>query len=116
MNLLTKQQIAKETRESIYAAHPSLVERFGENGIVHTEKDNIHHLDHLETAYSLKQPSLFLDYTKWLQTVLESRNVGTHLIIDNFERLIAILPGKVKLEEEEFMILCLKEAIHLLDN
>ncbi|TWT03724.1 hypothetical protein [Planomicrobium sp. CPCC 101079] len=116
MNSIIKQQIAKEARESIYAAHPELVERFGENGIIHTEKDNMHHLDHLETAYSLKQTSLFLDYTKWLQTVLESRNVGTHLIIDNFERLIEILPGKVDLKEEEFMIQSLKEAIHLLDN
>ncbi|MDN7241630.1 hypothetical protein QWY14_07485 [Planococcus sp. N028] len=116
MNPIIKQQIAKEARESIYAAHPSLIERFGENGIIQTEKDNVHHLDHLETAYSLKQPALFYDYSKWLQTVLESRNVGTHLIIDNFERLISILPGKIEPEEEDFMIDCLKEAIHLLDK
>ena len=116
MNNITKQQIAKEARESIYAAHPSLVERFGENGIIHTEKDNVHHLDHLETAYALKQVELFLDYTKWLETVLTSRNVGTHLIIDNFERLISILPGKVEADEEEFMVKCLKEAIHLLEE
>ncbi|TWT27856.1 hypothetical protein [Planomicrobium sp. CPCC 101110] len=116
MNTITKQQIAKEARESIYAAHPELIERFGENGIIHTEKDNMHHLDHLETAFSLSQPALFLDYTKWLQTVLTSRNVGTHLIVDNFERLIAILPGKVEPDEEEFMILTLRDAINLLDN
>ncbi len=116
MNNVIKQQIAQEARESIYAAHPALIERFGENGIIHTEKDNMHHLDHLETAHSLKQTALFLDYTKWLQTVLESRNVGTHLIIDNFERLISILPGKIEPEEEKFMVQCLKEAIQLLDN
>lgn len=116
MNLLTKQQIAKEARESIYAAHPFLIEKFGENGIIHTEKDNMHHLDHLETAYSMKQPELFLEYTKWLETVLSSRNVGTHLIIDNFERLIDILPGKTEHEEETFMIHCLEEAIRLLGN
>jgi hypothetical protein len=116
MNSLAKQQIAKEARESIYAAHPELIERFGENGIIHTEKDNMHHLDHLETAYSLNQVELFLDYTKWLETVLTSRNVGTHLIIDNFERLIAILPGKVSPEEELFMIRCLEKAIALLNE
>ncbi|MGI2327574.1 hypothetical protein [Planococcus sp. YIM B11945] len=116
MIALVKQQIAKEARESIYAAHPQLIERFGENGIIHTEKDNMHHLDHLESAYSLNQVQLFLDYTKWLETVLSSRNVGTHLIIDNFERLIAIIPGKTELDEEAFMLHCLEQAIQLLGN
>lgn len=110
----TKQVIAAETAKSIYEAYPDLWERFGEKGFIHTEKDNHHHLDHLETAFSMDDEAIFLDYTKWLESVLLSRGVETALIIDNFERLIAILPGKVEAAEEVFMLGCLEKANQLL--
>ena len=114
MKIETKQLIAAETAKSIYAAYPDLWERFGEKGFIHTEKDNHHHLDHLETAFAMADEAIFLDYTKWLESVLRSRGVETSLIIDNFERLISILPGKVETEEEVFMLGCLKKANQLL--
>lgn len=116
MNKTVKDQIALETAESIYTAYPSLWERFGERGFQHTEKDNHHHLDHLETAYELEDKQVFLDYSRWLETVLNSRNVETALIIDNFERLIKILPGKTGMQEESFMLECLREANALLSK
>ncbi|MFD1031274.1 hypothetical protein [Metaplanococcus flavidus] len=112
----TKQLIAAETAKSIYAAYPNLWERFGEKGVMHTEKDNHHHLDHLETAFDIDDDAIFLDYTKWLESVLSSRGVETALIVDNFERLMKILPGKVELEEETFMLACLKKANALLNQ
>lgn len=114
MNKAIKDQIALETAKSIYEAYPNLWERFGERGFQHTEKDNHHHLDHLETAYELEDKQVFLDYSRWLETVLNSRNVETALIIDNFERLIDILPGKTGKQEERFMLDCLNEANALL--
>jgi len=114
MNKAIKVKIALETTKSIYEAYPNLWERFGEQGFQHTEKDNHHHLDHLETAYELEDKQVFLDYSLWLETVLNSRNVETALIIDNFERLINILPGKTEKQEERFMLDCLKEANALL--
>ncbi|MBZ5200533.1 hypothetical protein HU147_04800 [Planomicrobium chinense] len=114
MNKAIKDKIALETAKSIYEAYPNLWERFGEQGFQHTEKDNHHHLDHLETAYELEDKQVFLDYSLWLETVLNSRNVETALIIDNFERLIDILPGKTEKQEERFMLDCLKEANALL--
>src|SRR5690606_6058223 len=109
-----KNLIASETAKSIYEAYPDLWERFGEKGFIHTEKDNHHHLDHLETAFAMEDESLFMDYTKWLDSVLRSRGVETALIIDNFDRLMAILPGKVEADEEKFMLGCLEEANRLL--
>lgn len=116
MNMETKQLIAAETAKSIYEAYPDLWDRFGEKGFIHTEKDNHHHLDHLETAYSMEDEAIFLDYAKWLESVLQSRGVETDLIIDNFDRLVAILPGKVSEEEEAFMLGCLKNANSLLSQ
>ena len=110
MNREVKIRIAAHTAKSIYDAYPNLWERFGERGFLRTEEDNMHHLDHLETAFELQDSKVFVDYSKWLETVLTSRNVETALIIDNFERLIKVLPGNVNGEEEEFMIACLRHA------
>lgn len=111
MNHDVKIQIAADTAKSIYKAYPNLWERFGERGFSRTEEDNMHHLDHLETAFELQDQTVFIDYSKWLETVLTSRNVETALIVDNFERLIQALPENVDAEEEEFMLACLKCAI-----
>lgn len=114
MNISIKQQIAKEAANQIYEAYPSLWERFGERGFQHTETDNLHHLDHLETAFDLKDRQVFLDYSLWLEKILTSRNVETALIIDNFERLIGLIAEEIETEEKEFMQACLQEAIELL--
>ncbi|MDQ0428964.1 hypothetical protein QOZ98_001791 [Planomicrobium stackebrandtii] len=114
MKLEIKNKIASETAKSIYAAYPTLWERFGVRGFEHTEKDNHHHLDHLETAYSLNDAKVFVDYAIWLETVLTSRNVETALIIDNFERLQKVLPGNIGKDEEAFMLRCLTSAIAVL--
>lgn len=116
MNNPLKQQIAKNAANQIYEAYPTLWERFGERGFEHTEKDNMHHLDHLETAYDLKDKQVFLDYSLWLEKVLTSRNVETDLIVDNFERLTSLLVEEIEIEEKEFMQSCLKEAIELLEG
>ncbi|WP_079526111.1 hypothetical protein [Halobacillus hunanensis] len=87
MRKQVRDEIVSTSVEEIYQAYPNLWERFGENGHKRTEEDNYHHLDHLTTAYEMNSVSFFLDYTEWLNTILTSRNVGTALIIDNFERL-----------------------------
>lgn len=116
MRLDIKNKIAAETATSIYAAFPILWERFGERGFEHTEKDNHHHLDHLETALALDDEQVFVDYAIWLETVLTSRNVETALIIDNFERLQKALPGNIGKDEEAFMLRCLSNAIAVLGS
>ncbi len=114
MRIDVKNKVASETAKSIYAAYPTLWDRFGERGFMHTEKDNHHHLDHLETAFSLNDEKVFIDYAIWLETVLTSRNVETALIIDNFEHLQKILPGTIEKDEEAFMMGCLTSAIAVL--
>ncbi|MFC4712780.1 hypothetical protein [Planococcus dechangensis] len=115
MNLQQKQQIAQDTANGIYEAYPNLWERFGDRGFEHTVKDNHHHLDHLETAWELKDQQVFLDYAVWLETVLVSRNVETALIIDNFERLMAVVPHHTEMAQADFMQGCLRKAVQLLE-
>lgn len=116
MNPQQKEQIAQDTANGIYEAYPKLWERFGDRGFEHTVKDNHHHLDHLETAWELKDQQVFLDYAVWLETVLVSRNVETALIIDNFQRLMAIVPDHTEKAQGDFMQGCLQRAVQLLDS
>ncbi|GGF32275.1 hypothetical protein GCM10010954_34350 [Halobacillus andaensis] len=88
MNNREKDQLVGRVVEEIYKAHPTLWDRFGQNGRDRTEEDNYHHIDHLYASYEMKSAEFFLDYTSWLENVLTSRGVGTELIIDNYERLI----------------------------
>ncbi|RWZ54926.1 hypothetical protein EQV77_12425 [Halobacillus fulvus] len=95
-----KDSLVHKVVEEIYADHPFLWEKFGQNGVDRTEEDNYHHLDHLESAYEMQSAAFFLDYTEWLNNVLTSRNVGTDLIVDNFQRLIRLL-SEADIENEK---------------
>ncbi|WP_078594895.1 hypothetical protein [Evansella clarkii] len=111
-----KREIVNEAVKQIYDAYPALREKFGENGLKRTEEDNHHHLDHLETACLLDDNKYFTDYTEWLERVLTSRQVGTELIIDNFQRLKEIIPGKTDPGEEQAFLRMLDEAIAILKS
>ncbi|MCG1029066.1 hypothetical protein J5S49_12255 [Virgibacillus halodenitrificans] len=97
MDKARKDQIVTEVVKQIYDAYPTLWDKFGDNGHKRTTEDNYHHLNHLETAYYMNDQQFFMDYTKWLEQVLTTRNVGKELIIDNFERLVS----QMKEDEEE---------------
>ncbi len=111
MDQETKEQIVDEIVWQIYDAYPWLAERFGDNGRFRTAEDNFHHLNHLETAFQMNDLRFFIDYTKWLNEVLTSRNVGTELIVDNFERLASILPGKLDEARETAYLHYLQQAL-----
>ncbi|QTD42943.1 hypothetical protein [Sporosarcina sp. Te-1] len=111
-----KDTIVDEVVREIYEAYPSLWERFGDNGHQRTVEDNHHHLDHLETAFLMDDSRFFMDYTIWLNEILTSRNVGTELIIDNFERLQKHIPGKLDSLREHSYLQYLQLSLHSLQN
>lgn len=113
MNQLIETMI-DEVVEEIYKAYPELLERFGENGRIKCREDNQHHFHHLELAYTLNNPVVFLDYTKWLNSLLTSRGMKSEHIIDNFERIQKVIDEKGLQEKEEYYQNCLTQAISLL--
>ncbi|GKV57198.1 hypothetical protein NCCP2222_31450 [Sporosarcina sp. NCCP-2222] len=116
MELHVKEPIVEAVVKEIYEAYPSLWERFGENGHQRTIEDNHHHLDHLETAFQMDDSRFFIDYTEWLNEILTSRNVGTELIVDNFQRLQKHIPGKLDSIREQSYLHCLELALNSLQN
>lgn len=59
----------------IYARHPELSQRFGEQGRSACREDLRRHLEYLLAALHGASPALFCDYVVWLRSVLESRGV-----------------------------------------
>ncbi|MCD5325214.1 MULTISPECIES: hypothetical protein [Pontibacillus] len=114
MKASEREHIVDQIVNEIYEAYPFLWERFGENGRKRTKEDNYHHLDHLSTTYEMGEEQFFMDYTKWLQTVLTSRDVGTELIIDNYERLYRHLEGLEDHDEQKAYQSYLKNGIEFL--
>lgn len=116
MTMTWKDQIAQEVTAEIYQAYPWLEERFGDSGKEHTLKDNYHHLDFLESAFASGSSKVFTDYTIWLIDVLTSRHVPLHLIDDNFTRLLRHIHLVDEPEKQEFMKVCLTQAIQIVQD
>ncbi|MFP7478687.1 hypothetical protein [Terribacillus saccharophilus] len=109
-----KEALLDKIVEEIFAAYPSLYERYGENGKKRTREDNQHHLDYLQTAYEAGDPQLFVDYTIWLHELLSARGMNEKIIIDNYERLNLLLEDYMEEEQYLFFKGCLEEGIQIL--
>lgn len=109
-----KEALLDNIVEEIFAAYPSLYERYGENGKKRTREDNQHHLDYLQTAYEAGEPKLFVDYTIWLHELLSARGMNERIIIDNYERLIPLMEEYMDQGKYLFFKVCLEEGIEAL--
>lgn len=109
-----KEALLDNIVEEIFAAYPSLYERYGENGKKRTREDNQHHLDYLQIAYEAGEPKLFVDYTIWLHELLSARGMNEKIIIDNYERLNLLLEDYMEEEQYLFFKACLEEGIQIL--
>ncbi|WP_058308084.1 globin family protein [Gracilibacillus massiliensis] len=108
-----QEAIIEEVVSAIYHAYPNLLEKYGEAGVIRCKEDNQHHLDHLATAYSLHDESVFLDYTNWLHELLSARGMSAKHISFNFEQLQQVLSQK-QAPYTEFYLNCLSKAINQL--
>ncbi len=93
--------LVEQVTESIYAADPSLLAKYGEQGKEKCRQDNRHHLDHLRTAHELQDERVFADYAIWLDGILRSHGMTTQLLIDNFILLQQALTECRGLTEDE---------------
>ncbi|ALC91243.1 hypothetical protein AM500_16660 [Bacillus sp. FJAT-18017] len=78
------EELATKVTAIIYEREPGLLERFGEKGKTKCYEDNLHHLNHLKTAFDLQDIAVFTDYTKWLNGILIKHGMESKHLIDNF--------------------------------
>ncbi|RSL32364.1 hypothetical protein D7Z54_15825 [Salibacterium salarium] len=116
MNDRAKELIVREVVEEIYTAFPELWDQHEESGYEKAIEYNFHHLEHLETTYEMDDINFFLDYADWLDNVLRRQNVETYVVIDNFERLVRLIPEHVEPEEETAYLFYLESAVEILQT
>lgn len=86
------EQLADELTSSIYEDFPEFMERYGERGKIRCREDNLYHFQHLNTAYEMQNVQLFIDYTIWLNGILTSHGMKSDDLIDNYERILRVIP------------------------
>ena len=85
--------VARRCFDRIYETWPELDERYGERGRHHTSEDNFWHLEHLDAAAELGDPSLFERYADWLVGLLVARGLDRAHIAGAFGFLADELAG-----------------------
>lgn len=94
---MTNEEIITQVTKKIYAADPSLMEKYGERGVERCREDNEHHLNQLSAAYTIRDANMFVDYAKWLNGILHRHGMQTKHLTDNFR----FLQEAVAAEESE---------------
>ncbi|MGM0845799.1 MAG: hypothetical protein ACQEUT_12560 [Bacillota bacterium] len=103
-------ELISEIARKVFLQHPEILEEYGEKGRTQTISDLQKHFLHLQTAFRLEAPELFLDHVKWLQNVLSSRKIEIRFVMTG----LTIMKENVKKlppEKAEFYQRCLAEAI-----
>ena len=63
------------------------LERFGERGLEHSQRDGRFHISYLVQALIAGDPGVLTRYARWLRSVLTTRGMCTLHLAENFERL-----------------------------
>ena len=72
-----KEELARAITEALYAEHPALLARHGEEGRTKCLQDMRYNLEHLAPAVALEDPALFGRYVQWLTQMLGARGVAS---------------------------------------
>jgi len=106
-----REELAQATTDALYAAVPSLLQRYGESGRAKCLQDMRHNFDHLAPAAALEDPSLFEEYVRWLERLLAAR----HVPADDIRRTLELMEEqtRLRLPADESAILgeCLRAGV-----
>src|ERR1700712_3458398 len=64
---------------NLYAMYPDLRDKHGPRGVQACYDDSIHHLNFLVAAVQNGTPSSYVDYVRWVTSVLQARHVADGL-------------------------------------
>lgn len=105
-------ELVSEISRKVFLKHPELLEEYGEKGRSQTITDLQKHFHHLQTAYRLEAPELFVEHIKWLFNVLTSRGIEISFVLTGLSILKESLNGVFSTEKERFYRNCLAEAMN----
>ena len=75
--------VADAVTDTFLSQHPDWIERYGDRARKHGVKDARHHIDFLQAAVELNDPTTFRDYAVWCRDLLDARGMGVAFLVEN---------------------------------
>jgi MerR family transcriptional regulator, light-induced transcriptional regulator len=97
----TREELATAITEALYAADPTLYERYGEVGRVRCHEDIRFNLEHLTPAVELQEPAMFSRYVRWLDDLLSARNVSSEDVARSLREMERVIRDGFPEDEAE---------------
>lgn len=94
-----REELAREVTEALYAQDPTLIQRYGDAGRAKCRQDMHYTLEHLAPAVALDDPSMFVSYVRWLESMLAARNVGSADVRRSLEVIHRLLAARLHPDE-----------------
>ena len=85
-----KEEIAQEALDIFYNKYPEFLNKYGEEGKKRSYEDLVYHLSYLESAISVNEPKLFIDYLAWCKMFFKSIKFPLEHIVESLEILVSI--------------------------
>lgn len=82
-----REEVADAVAEAFLARHPDRVGRYGDGATTHDVAGPGHHLDFLQTAIEMDEPSVFRDYALWCRELLDARGIDEVLLAEGIETI-----------------------------
>lgn len=80
-----KETLAQAITDALYTERPELLEKHGSAGRAKCLQDLRYTIEHLLPAVDLAKPTLFVEYVRWLDNLLQARNVSTGDVVRSLE-------------------------------
>lgn len=90
-----REAVAVAVTEAFLDKHPDWVERYGDRARTHGVADAGHHLDFLQTAVEMDEPSVFRDYALWCRDLLAARGIDAVFLAENLDTIRSTLTEHV---------------------
>jgi len=90
-----RETVASRVTDTFLSHHPDWIERYGDRATAHGVQDARHHVDFLQAAVELEDPTTFRDYALWCRDLLSSRGISVVHLIENLEAIRDELVGRL---------------------
>ena len=102
---------ARQITDALYAADPTLLERFGPAGRAKCLQDMVHCLEHLAPAVAMEDTSIFARYVIWVVKLLAVRAVDSGHVRRSLEATRSVLADRLESGEWACVRGCLQEGV-----
>ncbi|MRX71544.1 hypothetical protein GJU40_05060 [Bacillus lacus] len=102
--------IVEKVTNQIYQDYPELQEKYGDRGREKCKEDNVHHMKHLETSFAMQNKEFFIDYSIWLNGILNRHGMDSSHLAYNYTILQKYIGEEFTEEKAKFFVECLSRA------